>query len=59
MNGVDQETPQEQLQPQVWPVTQKKASFDAQKQKETFLEVWPEFVDSVEPSMSEGVKEMP
>ena len=55
----DQDKAQEQLQPQVWPMKQKKASFNVQQQKEIFLEVWLEFVDSLEPSMLEGVKEMP
>ena len=57
--GADQDKAQEQLQLQVQPMTQKKASFNSQKQKETFLEVWPEFVDLVESLMLEGVKEIP
>ena len=57
--GADQDKSKEQLQPQVWPTTQKKVSFDIQEQKEVFLEVQPYFVEPPEPSTSKEVKEIP
>ena len=41
------------------PTPQKKALLDVQQEKEFFLEVWPEFVDTNHLSTSRQVKTMP
>ena len=54
--GADHNT--QQGQPQVRPTTQKKAPLYVQKEKEVFLDVRPEFVDTNQPSTSGQVKTM-
>ena len=55
--GANQNT--QQGQPQVRPVTQKKAPLDVQQEKEVFLEVRQDFADANHPSTSGQVKTMP
>ena len=59
VTGADQNVSQEQMQPHVQPMVQKKVSFDIQKHKQVFMDMWPEFVDPGEPLTSEEVKKIP
>ena len=59
MTRVEQEKPQEQAQPQVKPVTQKKESPTDPKHKEVFWDVQSEFISPDVPSTSTEVKDMP
>ena len=59
LTEADQDKPQQQPQPRVWPAEQKKDRFDVQKHKEVLLDVRQEFVDIEVRSTFEEVKEMP
>ena len=58
MNGVEQEKPQEQMQPQVRPTTHKKESSTGPKQKEVFWDVQSDFIIPDVPSTSTKFKDM-
>ena len=57
--GVERENPQEQMQPQVRPVTQKKESPTSLKQKEVLWDVKSDFISPDVPSTSTKVKDIP
>ena len=59
VTGTNLKTMQEQISRQVWKTTQKKVSFDIQKQKQVFMDVRPDFMNPEEPSTSEKVRDMP
>ena len=58
MTVADQEALQEQLQLHVQLMTQKKVTFDIQKEKKVFMDVQREFLHPEESTTSEEVREI-